>query len=219
MKKIVIFLGVPGSGKGTQAKLLSKKFGFRHLSTGDLLRARAEQPGLSPEEKTLLAKITADGQLAPDEMIYSLVFKEIDKALTEHHGVVLDGAIRTLSQAKEYQKYFSEHGLEKDVEAVEVAIPDEESFHRLFNRRICSSCGEILTIPRGGSLPSCPKCGGKLVARHDDNETTVKRRVEEQGNRAIAPLRDYYTSLGIMRIIDGTKTVGEVSKEIESVLK
>jgi adenylate kinase len=217
MKKIIIFLGAPGSGKGTQAEKLSARFGYKHLSTGDLLRARAIEHNLSEGEKELLEKITKQGQLAPDAMIYDLVFKEINQVLSENQGIVLDGAIRTLSQAKEYQKYFTEHGLNGEIEVVEVAIPDEESFVRLSGRRLCSSCGNIVTVR--GEEEKCLKCGGKLIKRTDDNLETIKKRVIDQGNIAIEPLRNYYNSLGVLRAVDGTKSVSEVTVEIEKVLK
>ncbi|MFA6106010.1 MAG: nucleoside monophosphate kinase [Patescibacteria group bacterium] len=217
MKKIIIFLGAPGSGKGTQADKLSLRFGYKHLSTGDLLRAKAVSPNLSEAEKVLFEKITKQGLLAPNEMIYDLVFKEIDKSLRENKGVVLDGAIRTLDQAKEYQKYFNAHNLTGETVVIEVAIPDEESFRRLSSRKICSSCGKIVTV--SSEEESCSKCGGKLVRRSDDNPETIKNRVKDQGNIAIEPLRKYYQSLGVWVMVDGTKSITDVTKEIESVIK
>lgn len=219
MKKIIIFLGAPGSGKGTQAKNLAKKYGYVHFSTGDLLRKMAtEATNLTDEEKNILDGVTKHGQLAPDALIYKLAFSSLEKIIAEGKGVVLDGAIRTLAQAEEYQKFFEKKDLLEQVEVIEVAISDEESMKRITSRRVCNNCGEIVAVT-GSAVSVCPKCGGKLVERVDDKPEIVKKRIEVQGNMAIAPLREYYQSLGELVVIDGMKTIPEVLAEIESVLR
>ena len=217
MKKIVVFLGAPGSGKGTQAKMLSEKYGYEHISTGDLLRERANENELSAEERDFFEMMIKHGHLAPDKMIYSLAFKVIDHALLMGKGAVLDGAVRTVSQAQEFQKYFSSHNLVGDMIVVEVVIEDEESIKRLSSRRICKSCKSIMTIKKDDE--KCKKCGGELIARADDNEETVKKRVAIQGNRAIEPIRNYYQSLNLWYKIDGMKSVEEVREQIENLIK
>ena len=189
MKKIIIFLGAPGSGKGTQAKNLAMKHGFYHLSTGDLLRAMMKKADLTPEEKQNIENIK-NGQLVSDELIYKLAFAALLPILKSDQGVVLDGAIRTLAQAREYQKFFESEKVSDEVLAMEVAITDEESFKRLAGRRTAEG-------------------------RADDSPEVVMKRVAVQGNKSIAPLREYYDSLGILRAIDGMKSIEEVSKEIE----
>jgi adenylate kinase len=217
MKRIVVFLGAPGSGKGTQAKNLSAKYGYEHVSTGDLLRSKANEKELSTEERDFFEMMTKHGHLAPDRMIYDLAFKVIDHAIVMNKGAVLDGAIRTLSQAQEFHKYFTAHNLVSDMVVVEVMITDDESIRRLSSRKICSACGHIATVKKGDE--KCKKCGGKLVARADDNEETVKKRVNIQGNKAIEPIRNYYQSLGLWHPVDGMKSIDEVSDQIESLIK
>lgn len=218
MKKIIIFLGAPGSGKGTQARIIEEEYGYGHFSTGDLLREMAKNPNLKPEEKELLDAVTRKGQLAPDSLIFKLAFEAMDKIFAGGNGVVLDGAIRTLEQAKGYQKYFTEKKLNDEVVVVEVAIPDEESYRRLAHRRTCGQCGDIVTLhPKESQI--CSKCGGKLLTRPDDSHEIVTKRIEIQGNKAIAPIRNYYKDLGILKIVDGTKSVKEVEEEIRMSFK
>jgi adenylate kinase len=219
MKKIVIFLGAPGSGKGTQARKIEQDLGYAHFSTGDLLREMAAQEDLPPDERRLLDAVTKKGQLAPDSLIFKLAFRAMEKIFSTHKGIVLDGAIRSLDQAKEYQKFFKEKNMENEVLVIEVAIPDEESYKRLAHRRMCEKCGEILTVDPKNPAKSCPKCGGSLFTREDDSHDVVTRRISIQGNQAIAPIREYYRSLGVIHEVEGTRSVPEVTKSIEEVIR
>ena len=107
MKKVIILLGIPGSGKGTQAKLLVQKYGYGHISTGDLLRALQADAKADAKDKQMLADMKA-GKLVADELIYKLAFAEMEKYLNAGNGVVLDGAIRSVEQAKAYQQFFAD---------------------------------------------------------------------------------------------------------------
>jgi len=218
MKKIIILLGVPGSGKGTQAKRLAEKYGYGHISTGDLLRALANDPGADPKDKQALEDMKS-GKLVPDWLIYKLSFQAIEKQLSAGQGVVLDGAIRNLSQAEEYQKFFAEKNLESEVVAIEVVLEDEESFNRLTKRRVCAKCGEIIPwLPTTKDLQVCPKCSGELVIRKDDDEIVIRKRIVEQGNVALRPIAEYYEEIGVLEKVDGMGDIGEVEKEIENIL-
>lgn len=217
-KKILIFIGPPGSGKGTQAKLLAKKNGYKHISTGDLFRALVADQNASEKEKHALEEMKA-GKLVPDWLVYGLAFKEIKKNLDAGVGVVLDGAIRNLEQAQEYQKFFEENGWGNEVQAVEVALSDEESYNRLTKRRICSQCGEIIPyLPTTKDLVSCPKCGGELVLRKDDSEEVIRERIELQGNKTLKPILDFYSKIDVLNKVDGMKNIAEVEKEIQEVI-
>lgn len=217
MKPIIILLGVPGCGKGTQAKLLSEKFHFAHISTGDLLRALDADPSADPLDKAMLAQMRS-GHLVPDELIHRLVFKAVTDGLTRHPGVILDGAIRTRSQAEAFQRFFSSfHDIK--VEAVEIAITDEESFLRLSTRKICSKCGRIIPFSsETKELNTCPACGGILMVRTDDAPDAIRKRILTQGNLPLLPIREYYQGLGIWQRIDGQQPIEKVARDLESVV-
>ncbi len=219
MKKIVILMGPPGSGKGTQAKKIAEKYNYRHISTGDLLRALDADKNAPAEERTAMEQMK-QGILVPDWLIYRLAFRAIDSARAAGRGVVLDGAIRNIPQAEEYQKYFKEHDLENEVIAIEVALSDKESFDRLGRRRVCCECGEIVRLTSEDSDPAaCPKCGGALVTRADDAEDVVKKRILQQGNKALKPIIAFYKALEVYETVDGRQTIAEVEANIETILK
>lgn len=219
MKKIVIFLGPPGSGKGTQAKIMAQKYSYGHISTGDLLRVLSNNENAPDDEKQALADMKA-GKLVADWLIYRLAFREIEKNLAAGRGVILDGAIRNLEQAKKYQEFFKEKKLDKEVLTVEVALSDEEAFNRLTRRRLCKKCGEIIPwLPTTKDLSACQKCGGELVMRADDNEAVIKQRIVDQGNTTLKPILEYYGGLNILQKVDGEKQIAEVEKQITNILE
>lgn len=219
MKKILIFIGPPGSGKGTQAKLFAQKFGYKHISTGDLLRALKQNENVQPDEKEALIEMAA-GKLVPDWLVYRLSFNEIKNVLNSENGVVLDGAIRNLEQAEAFEKFFEDNNWTAEVQAIEVSLSDEETFNRLTKRRICSKCGEIIPyLATTKDLKSCPKCGGNLIYRQDDSEEIIKKRIEEQGNKSLHPIVEYYKNLGVLQTIDGDQGIEVVQKQIEEIVK
>lgn len=211
-------MGVPGSGKGTQAKKIAEKYGYGHISTGDLLRALDADANGDQEDKKKLAEMKS-GKLVSDELIYKLAFKEMDKYLDADKGVVLDGAIRNIEQAKKYQEYFVNKNLQDEVVVLEIKLSDETSFNRLTKRKLCKSCGYIIPYsPENEKKTICEKCGGELYVRSDDNPETARKRVAEQGNSAIGPILDFYRALGALVSVDGEPLIEEVEKEIEEKL-
>lgn len=218
MKKIIILMGVPGSGKGTQAKKIAQKHGYGHISTGDLLRALDVDENGDRGDKQKLAEMKS-GKLVSDELIYKLAFKEMDKYLDASRGVVLDGAIRNMEQAKKYQEYFVGKNLQDEVVVLEIKLSDETSFDRLTKRKLCESCGHIIPYsPENEKKTTCEKCGGKLYVRSDDNPETARKRVVEQGNGAIGPILAFYRALGTLVSVDGEPLIEEVEKNIEEKL-
>lgn len=216
-KKILIFIGPPGSGKGTQAKLLAQKYGFKHISTGDLLRALSVDDTASQERKKALQEMKA-GKLVPDWLIYDLAFSAIQDSLKAGQGVVLDGAIRNLEQARKYQDFFEQNGWEDEVLAVEVALSDSEAFDRITKRRICQDCGEIIPyFPETKDISACLKCGGELVYRQDDKVEVIQARIREQGNEALAPIVNFYKDLSLLKIVDGSQAIEKVSEDITAL--
>jgi len=133
---------------------------------------------------------------------------------------LLDGAIRNLEQAKKYQEFFKEKGLEDEMLVIEVGLSDETSFKRLTKRKICPSCGYILPYsPENEEKKDCPECEGELIVRTDDNPETAEKRIAEQGNQAIQPILEYYQNLGVLVKVDGEKSITEVDEEIGQVLE
>jgi len=211
-------MGVPGSGKGTQAKKLVEKYGYGHISTGDLLRALAKDKNANAEDKQKLEEMKAGGLVA-DDLIYKLAFKEIEKYLNDGKGVILDGAIRNVEQAKKYDEFFAKKNVNDEVVVIEVKLSDETSYNRLTKRKICPSCGFILPYsPENEKKLQCPDCGGELIMRQDDNPETIKKRIEEQGNTAIKPILDYYRDTGKLVSVDGEKGIEEVDEEIQGII-
>lgn len=216
MHKIIIVIGPPGSGKGTQAKKIAGKYGYGHISTGDLLRALATNPHLTADETEALEKMKT-GQLVSDDLIYKLAFAEIEKYFKKGTGVVLDGAIRTVDQAAAYQDFFEQKGYTNDVQVIDITLSDEEAFNRLASRRMCGKCGEI--IPASYANNTCPKCDAELTKRTDDKAGTIRQRIESQGNKALAPIREWYRLHDIVSEIDGAATIETVEQAIEQVLQ
>src|SRR3989344_3449908 len=188
MKKIIIMIGPPGSGKGTQAKKIAAKHGYIHLSSGDLLRSLAQKTELNSLEKEALEQMKS-GQLVSDKLIYNLVFSEIEKNVSAGKGVVLDGAIRNLEQARGFQDFFKEKNLTGEVLALEVSLSDKESLTRLTKRR-------------------------DLENRQDDDPKIIKERIAKQGNKVLAPIINFYKDLGVLKTVDGDQSIEDVEKDI-----
>ncbi len=217
--KVIILIGVPGSGKGTQAKKIAARYQAVHISTGDLLRTLAKSSDISPADQKELEQMK-HGKLVSDQLIFRVAFAAIIDALREHHGVVLDGAIRTVNQAKEFSKFFVEHGLSDSVIAIEMALSDETIMKRLTGRRVCAVCGHIVAYSKENQqLSACPVCGGALVTRHDDTPEVIAERIREQGNTAIVPIVSYYREQGLLHRIDAEKSVEEVDAAVRQLLE
>lgn len=211
-------MGVPGSGKGTQARKLVQKFGFAHISTGDLLRALDADPNGDKEDKTKLAEMKA-GRLVADDLIYKLAFAEIKKNLDIGKSVILDGAIRTVEQAKKYEEFFVSLNLGHEIIVIEIKLSDETSYNRLTKRKVCPACGFILPFSKENDLKiDCPECGEKLIVRKDDNPETIEKRIREQGNIAIEPILDYYREKGELFTVDGEEDIDNVDEEVVKLL-
>ncbi|MFH1789594.1 MAG: nucleoside monophosphate kinase [bacterium] len=218
MKKIIIMIGSPGSGKGTQAKKIAEKYNYGHISTGDLLRALQANGNANEKQKKALLEMK-QGKLVPDWLIYDLAFQEMDKIFNEGRGVVLDGAVRNIEQAKKYQQHIKEIKMESELIALEVSLSDEESFNRLTKRRVCEQCKELIPwLESTKELATCPKCNNNLVERQDDSEDIIRRRIEKQGNNAMIEILNYYRQLGVLKKVDGSKTIDEVELLIEKIL-
>lgn len=204
----IVLLGAPGAGKGTQAAKLVEKFGFAHISTGDILRAAVKnQTPLGIEAK----KFMDAGDLVPDELVIGLV-KERLKDDDTNAGFILDGFPRTSAQAVALSSELTELNRPLDA-ALLVDVDKEVIIGRLTSRRTCRDCGLIGT----DADATCPKCSGEMYQRDDDNEATVRNRLDVYEN-STAPLIDYYRGSGLLVEIDGDQDPEIVFTEVQKAL-
>ncbi len=219
MKKVIILMGIPGSGKGTQARLLIKRYGYGHISTGDLLRALEADPHADPDDKQKLLDMKA-GKLVADDLIYRLAFAEMETYFEQDTGVILDGAIRNVEQAKKYDAFFVEKNMHNEVIVIDLHLSDETSFNRLTKRKVCGDCGFILPYsPENEKKYDCEECAGKLMVRKDDNPETARKRIKEQGNKVIGPILDYYRDRGVLVTVDGEQKIDKVDEDVIGILE
>lgn len=208
--KVYVLAGPPGSGKGTQAKLLAPELKVPHISLGDLLREAVR----SGTEVGKLAKSYLDaGKLVPD----SVAIKVAEEAVTKkecRNGFVIDGFPRTLEQAKLFDALLIK--LKFDLSKVlYIDIPLKEILKRLTGRRSCRNCGAVYNLtskpPKVENV--CDVCGGELYQRKDDTEDVIKVRFGVY-EKQTSPLVDYYKKQGKLVYIDGTQKVDQVFKEV-----
>jgi adenylate kinase len=210
----IILLGPPGAGKGTQAKRLIERYGIPQISTGDMLRAALKEgTPLGLEAKTYMDK----GALVPDSVVIGLVKERIQKSDCAK-GYMLDGFPRNVSQAEALDKMLA--GLSQKVDdVISIEVPNEELLGRLTGRRTCRSCGAGFHVmfdpPKKQGV--CDKCNGELYQRDDDNEATVKSRLEVY-DKQTKPLIDYYQKQGKLRGIAGVGPMEEIFGRITKVL-
>jgi adenylate kinase len=211
----IVFLGPPGAGKGTQAKILIERYGIPQVSTGDMLREhRAKGTELGKKAQEYMDK----GQLVPDEIILGMVKERLSQPDCQK-GFILDGFPRTVAQAEALDKLLSEMGKKLDF-ALALIVPDELLVERLTGRRTCKNCGMMYHIKYKPPKVEgkCDVCGGELYQRPDDNEETVRNRLKVYHEQT-APLIEYYKNKGILREIDGSKSIEEITQQIISILE
>ena len=209
----IVLLGAPGAGKGTQAELIIEKYALAHISTGDILRAAVKNgTPLGLEAK----KFMDAGDLVPDSVVIGLVKDRLAEPDTGN-GFILDGFPRTVAQAEALDVELSSMG--KDIDAaVAVEVDPEVIVGRLTARRSCRGCGKIFNVATDGELAACTVCGGEIYQRDDDNEATVRNRLDVY-ERSTAPLIDYYAGKGVLARIDGDRPVAEVFADVVTVLE
>lgn len=213
----LIFIGPPGSGKGTQAKRLAAGHGIPHISTGDMLReAVADGTGLGREA----APIMAAGALVPDDLMVGIIEERLSKD-DARKGFILDGFPRTLVQAEKLDGIVSQSaGNGQDtLRVLQLLVPDEAIVRRISLRRSCPQCGAIYHLennpPANDSV--CDRCGAEVIARPDDNETAVRKRLEAFHAQTL-PVATYYKAKRVLREVDGIGPIDEVFERIEKSL-
>ncbi len=204
----IVLLGAPGAGKGTQAAKLVEKHGMCHISTGDILRAAVKnQTPLGIKAKGFMDA----GDLVPDDLIVDLMKERIQEPDTEK-GVILDGFPRTTAQAVALDSMLADLNRPLNA-ALLIDVDFEVIIKRLTSRRTCRACGYIGT----DADAQCPKCGGEMYQRDDDNETTVRNRLDVY-EKSTAPLIDYYAGKNVLVKIDGDRDVDDVFADVEKAL-
>jgi adenylate kinase len=214
MDKIIVLIGAPGAGKGTQARLLQERRGIPQISTGDMFR---EMKTLDTPLAKEVQAIMASGQLISDEITYRIVRERTSKPDTAG-SFVLDGYPRTAVQAEQLEELAKEQG--KEIQAIEVDVPGDELFKRLTGRRTCPVCGEIYNIyskpPKADNVCDLHP-DTKLTHRADDYEDTVRTRLETY-RTLTAPLLDYYEKSGRLQKVDGTGDMEKIYDHISGLV-
>lgn len=206
----IILLGLPGAGKGTQAKLIREHLRIPHISTGEILRQAAE----AQTKLGLLAKgYMSKGELVPDEITIGIATNRLRDADCQQ-GFLLDGFPRNLMQAQALRGFMIAASKAID-HVIYVEVKEELLMERLTGRRTCAGCGATYHIvyqpPR--IADQCDQCGGKLKQREDDREATVRERIRINKNLTVQ-LIDYYKAEGNLRVIDGSKGIQEVTEDL-----
>jgi adenylate kinase len=211
----LILIGPPGSGKGTQAKLLSKEFALCHFATGDILREaiRLGTPAGKEAEPYL-----ASGRLVPDDLVNEVV-AECFRRENPPDRFVLDGYPRTLAQATSFDQVLRQQFLDLTA-AIVLAVPDQEVVRRLSGRRFCPNCQATYHLafkpPRQDEL--CDECGTRLAQRADDREDTIRKRLQIY-HQNTADLLGHYRAQGLLREVAGTGTPERVFADIVALLQ
>ena len=211
---IIVMLGAPGAGKGTQAAMICEKYGLPHISTGDIFRSNIKN-GTELGQK---AKAYMDaGKLVPDELTIQLLLDRVAKADCSG-GYVLDGFPRTIPQAQVLTEALEKSGQSVDY-ALNVDVPDDNIVRRMSGRRSCPKCGASYHVeyipPKNAGI--CDVCGSELIQRDDDKPETVQNRLSVYHDQT-QPLIAYYEKAGVLRTVDGTRDKEVVFDEITGIL-
>jgi adenylate kinase len=210
----LIFLGPPGSGKGTQAARLEQRLGIKQLSSGDVLRREVKE-GSAVGRRA--AEYMQAGTLVPDEVITGVMLAAVDK-LPAGSGFILDGFPRTVPQAEALEAGLAERRLAPQA-VLDFQLDDQEIIRRIVTRRVCNDCAatyntEFMPPKVAGK---CDRCGGEVIQRGDDREDVVATRLKTYRAQT-APLIGYYTARGLLRSVDATVGADRVAEEVMRIV-
>mgnify|MGYP002789545220 CR=1 FL=1 len=211
----LILFGAPGSGKGTQAKILSSELAMPHISTGDMLRSRMDVDDALG--RTILA-VMKSGQLVPDEMVNRMVEERIDQPDCQH-GFILDGYPRTLRQAEMVEWLLAARGLKQLV--IHLQVDYNKLVGRLTARRQCPQCGTLYNLLSKPPLVMgrCDIEGAKLTIRADDSEPVIRQRLEAYEAQT-RPLIEHFRGSGCLRDVDASeRPPAEIAREIRQLVE
>jgi len=209
----IILLGCPGAGKGTQAKLIEKKYNIKQISTGDILREEVKKgTELGLKVKEYMDK----GELVPDEIVIKIVEKRLKNC---KNGFILDGFPRTLNQALKLDEILEKLDMKIDA-VINIEVSEDEVIRRLAYRRSCRKCGAVYNLiynpPKNDEI--CDFCNEPLYQRDDDKEDVVRRRFKVY-KESTEPLINFYKEKGILYTINGERDVDEVFNSIAEILE
>ena len=211
----IVLLGPPGAGKGSLAALVKENIGIAHLSSGDMLREEMKKGStLGLEIKSLIEK----GALVSDEIITKLVEQKVAGELRNSKGYFLDGFPRTTQQAQDLDRILANIGQSIDfVLCMEASL--DVILMRLAGRRVCRKCGAVFHIKNKPSkvTGACDQCGGELYQRSDDNEETIRKRMQVYES-STKPIIDYYTDQAKLRKIDGNKETDSLRVDLNKMI-
>ncbi len=210
----LVLLGPPGSGKGTQAKILAERYGIPHISTGDILREEVRNgTPLGKRAKEIMER----GDLVPDKLVAGIILNRLDRDDCAR-GFILDGYPRTVEQAAILDDILGELGRRLE-RVILITVPDEVIVERMAGRRSCPECGRVYHMvsapPKNDTL--CDECGVALVQRPDDREEVVLERLRVYHEKT-QPLEELYRSRGILLEVDGNQPVDTVTGVIVEAL-
>lgn len=210
----IVLIGAPGSGKGTQAKILMAEKGVPQISTGDILRQAVEERTRFGQKAKAIIEA---GEFVPDDIMLGIISERLAQPDTAE-GFILDGFPRTLQQAHDLEELLDQLGTPLDC-AVLLDVDLEQLMKRLTGRRTCSSTGKLLNIyysPQA-EIDECLKSGGELIQREDDNEETIGHRLEVYHERT-EPLIDFYRQRGRLTTVNADGSIGAVHTRLVDAL-
>ncbi len=211
----LLIMGPPGAGKGTQAERMVKDLQITHISTGDMFRAAiANGTEMGMKAKEYMDK----GALVPDEVVIGMVKDRLQQDDCKQ-GFLLDGFPRTVEQAKALDETLKDLSIQLNA-VINIEVPLDKLMARLTGRRVCKSCGasyHVMFNPPANE-GKCDSCGGELYQRSDDNEESVKTRLDAYMEKT-QPLIDYYKDQGILKNINGDQDIEKVLQDILAAVK
>lgn len=215
--KVIIFLGPPGSGKGTQSALLQKKIGYEYIGSGDLLRARAKKRDYTGKK---IKEVIDGGKRVPTPVIFKIWMDKLEALRGKKNlkGFIVDGSPRTALEAEMLEQALEWYGWNKNKKVIFIHISPKETIERLTKRKMCKKCGRI--IPYFGEfkkLKKCDRCGGDLIKRADDNIRAIKIKFK-WFKTDVLPAIHFYKKRGELIEMHGERQIEKVFNDILKVL-
>jgi adenylate kinase len=213
--KRLIFLGPPGTGKGTQASRMQERFGLVAMSSGDTLRDEIKE---GTEIGRKASQYVQAGTLVPDEVITGVMLSAIEK-LPPEAGFILDGFPRTVAQAEALAAGLQQREARIDA-VIDFQMDDRLIVERIVSRRVCSNCGATYNLrflpPRVEGV--CDACGGEVIQRVDDREDVIKTRLETYRSQT-APLIEFYSQRRLLRTVDASQEAQAVERQVAEIIE